>query len=231
MALSLMLLISSGLFLRSLQGATQIDPGFDQPANLALLSVDPELQGYSEEDARVFQDQLMERVAALPGVVSAGAGDWLPLGLNTSDRGATVPGYDYTEGERRSFLYGNVREGYIEALGMDLIEGRTFTAQDDGSGPPVIIINRRFAERFWPGESALGKIVETAGAEREVIGVVGDRQIEKPGRGPDGVHAPSPARTLFGLSHRSGTDGRGPRDGAPGDSRGGSGAGSGHARL
>lgn len=172
MALSLMLLISSGLFLRSLQGATQIDPGFDQPSNLALLSVDPELQGYSEEDARVFQERLMERVAGLPGVLSAGAGDWLPLGLNTSDRGATVPGYEYTEGERRSFLYGNVREGYIEALGMDLVEGRTFTAQDDGTGPPVLIVNRRFAERFWPGQSALGKVVETAGAEREVIGVV-----------------------------------------------------------
>ncbi|MDH3224280.1 MAG: ABC transporter permease, partial [Gemmatimonadota bacterium] len=172
MALSLILLISSGLFLRSLQGATQIDPGFDEPGNLALLSIDPELQGYSEGDSRVFHDRLIERVAALPGVVSASGGDWLPLGLNTSDRGVSVPGYEYTEGELRSFLYGNVREGYVETLGMDLVEGRTFTAQDDEGGPPVIIVNRRFAERFWPGESAVGKIVETAGAEREVIGVV-----------------------------------------------------------
>jgi predicted permease len=65
-----------------------------------------------------------------------------------------------------------VTEGYLETLGVDLIEGRTFTRQDDGTGAPVIVVNRRFAERFWPNQSAVGKIVQTAGKDRQVIGVV-----------------------------------------------------------
>lgn len=171
-ALSLLLLISSGLFLRSLQGATSIDPGFEDPSSLVLASVDPGLQGYDDARARDFLRQLTERVAALPGVTAAGLVDEPPLGLGGSDRGVGIPGYEFTEGERRSIMYAIASPGYFEAMGIPLVAGRTFTDQDDESGPPVIIVNRRFAERFWPGESALGKIVQTAGEDRQVIGVV-----------------------------------------------------------
>jgi len=171
MALSVLLLISSGLFLRSLQGATEIDPGFSQPSNLLTASVDPGLQGYDEGRSREFLDRFMEEVAALPGVTAVGMTNQLPLGLGGSDRGVGIPGYEFTEGELRSIMYHQVTEGYLEAMGIRLLEGRTFTRQDDGSGNPVIIVNRRFAERFWPGESALGKVVNTAGQDRTVIGV------------------------------------------------------------
>ena len=183
-ALSLLLLISSGLFLRSLQGATRIDPGFDDPANLVLASIDPALQGYDEARSRAFQDRLLEEVQALPEVRSAGLGSWVPLGLDNSDRGVGVPGYDFAEGERQSFHYAVVTEGYIEAMGVQLLEGRTFTRQDDANGPPVIIVNKRFADHFWPGESALGKVVETAGAERVVIGVVETGKVQSLGEAP-----------------------------------------------
>ena len=83
-----------------------------------------------------------------------------------------IPGYEFAEGERKSLHYTIVTEGYLETMGVDLLEGRTFTRLDNETGAPVIIINRRFAERFWPSESALGKIVQTAGEDREVIGVV-----------------------------------------------------------
>ena len=184
MALSILLLISSGLFLRSLQGATQIDPGFDDPSSLALLSVDSELQGYDETRSRAFQESLFERVAALPEVSGVGMGNWLPLGFNNSDRGVEVPGYEFTEGERQSLQYAMVTEGYLEAMGVDVLEGRTFTRQDDENGPPVIIVNQRFADRFWPGESALGRVVRTAGAEREVIGVVATGKARSLGEDP-----------------------------------------------
>jgi predicted permease len=172
MALSLLLLVSSGLFIRSLQGATQIDPGFDDPAGLVMASFDPGLQGYDEARSRVFFDRILEEAQALPEVRAVGLTDQAPLGLGGSDQSVSIPGYEFTEGERRSIMYHQVSEGYLEAMGTDLLAGRTFTRQDDDAGPPVVIVNRRFADRFWPGESALGKVVHTAGTDREVIGVM-----------------------------------------------------------
>jgi predicted permease len=172
MALSLLLLISSGLFLRSLQGAMDIDPGFDAPGNLVMASLDPGLQGYDDARSRAFLDRLIEDVDALPEVAGVGLANSLPLGFSNSDRGVDIPGYEFAEGERRSLQYSLITEGYLEALGVELIEGRAFERTDDEAGAPVIVVNKRFADRFWPGESAVGKIVQTAGEERSVIGVV-----------------------------------------------------------
>ncbi len=171
-ALSLILLISSGLFLRALQSATEIDPGMDEPKNLVMTSMDPGLQGYGEPQTRQFYDRLIDELEAFPNVSAVGFTNSVPLGFNSSDRGVTIPGYEFTEGERRSLQYAIVTEGYLETIGVDLLAGRTFTRRDNETGAPVIIVNRRFAQRFWPNESALGRIVQTAGEDREVIGVV-----------------------------------------------------------
>jgi predicted permease len=183
-ALSLLLLVSSGLFLRSLQGATRIDPGFQDPARLATVSADPGLQGYDEVKARAFWDDVLEQVRALPEVRSAALSNWLPLGMSSSDRGVSVPGYEFAEGERQSLLYAQVGEGFLETMGMALVEGRGFTRQDDAAGAPAIIVNQRMAERFWPGESALGKTVRTAGKDRQVVGVVVNGKYRSLGEAP-----------------------------------------------
>jgi predicted permease len=196
MALSLLLLISSGLFLRSLQGATRIDPGFDDPAHLVMASVDPSLQGYDEARSREFLDRLLEDVATLPDVRAAGLTDWIPMGAGGSDRSVEIPGYEFSEGELQSISYGRVSEGYLEAMGVELLEGRTFTRQDDAAAPPVIIVNRRFADRFWPGVSALGKIVKTAGKDREVVGVVETGKVRSLGEAPTELMY-FPQRELF----------------------------------
>jgi predicted permease len=201
MALSVLLLISSGLFLRSLQGATEIDPGFRQPRNLLVASLDPGLQGYDEGRSREFLDRLQEEVAALPGVTAVGMTDQLPLGLGGSDRSVEVPGYEFTEGELRSIMYNLVTEGYLEAMGVRLLEGRTFTRQDDGSGAPVLIINQRFAERFWPGQSAIGKTVTTAGEDRTVIGVVETGKYRSLGEAPsEFMYLPQRERFTSGMT-------------------------------
>jgi predicted permease len=184
MALSLLLLISSGLFLRSMQAATRIDPGFDEPRSLAMVSVDPGLQGYDEARGREFWQRTLEEVRALPEVADAGLTLAAPLGLNSSDRSVEVPGYEFAEGERRSLRYTYVSEGYLETMGVDLVEGRSFTRQDDENGPPVMIVNRHFAERFWPGESAVGKTVRTAGREWEVVGVTETGKYDSLGETP-----------------------------------------------
>jgi len=172
MALSLILLISSGLFLRALQSATEIDPGMDEPKNLVMASMDPGLQGLDEPQTQQFYDRLIDELEARPNVRAVGFTDTVPLGFGSSDRGVGIPGYEFAEGERKSLHYAVVTEGYLETMGVDLLEGRTFTRQDNKVGAPVIIVNRRFADRFWPNASALGKIVQTAGEDREVIGVV-----------------------------------------------------------
>jgi predicted permease len=201
MALSLLLLISSGLFLRSLQGATEIEPGFSDPSHLAMVSVDPGLQGYDEVRTTEFLDRLTDEVLALPTVTAVGMINELPLGMGGSDRSVNVPGYEFTEGERRSLYYANVREGYLEAMGIRMVEGRTFTRQDDEAGPPVIIVNKRFADRFWPGETAVGKIVETAGHEREVIGVVETGKYRSLGEDPaEFMYLPQRERFSSGMS-------------------------------
>jgi len=195
-ALSLLLLVTSGLFIRSLQGATRLDPGFDEPRNLVVASVNPRLQGYEAERARQFFDRLLEDVRALPETRAVGISDWLPLGLSGSDRGVSVPGYEFVEGERQSLYFATVTEGFLEALGVELLEGRTYTAKDDASAPPSIIVNQRFAEHFWPGQSAIGKVVHTAGKDREVIGVVANGKYRTLGEGPTDMMF-LPLRELF----------------------------------
>jgi predicted permease len=184
MALSLLLLMSSGLFLRSLQSATDIDPGFDEPRSLVTLSVDPALQGYDEARAKEFWDRLLEDVEAMPDVRLAGLAWTLPLGLSSSDRGVEIPGYEFADGERTSLKYTWVSEGFLETMGIGLVEGRTFTRLDDDEAAPVVIVNERFAQRFWPGESALGQIVTTAGEDREVVGVVETGKYSSLGEDP-----------------------------------------------
>lgn len=171
-ALSVLLLISSGLFLRSLRSATRIDPGFDDPGSLAMLSLDPGLQGYEEARSRELYDGLVERVERLPRVTSVGMTNVLPLGFSSSDWGVEIPGYEFSEGERKSILYAFISEGYLPTMGVQVLEGRNFTRRDDEVASPVIIVNRHFADRFWPGESALGKTVSTIGEDRTVVGVV-----------------------------------------------------------
>jgi predicted permease len=169
-ALSILLLIGSGLFLRGLQAATSVDTGFN-PQNLLLASVDAGLQGYDRERSEVFYRELEAGIRALPGVQSVGLARSVPLTLNTSDRGVGIPGYEPLPDEGMSIMYNMVTPGYFAAMDIPLLAGRGFGDEDTQDGAPVIIVNQKFADRFWPGENAIGKIVQTAGEDRVVIGV------------------------------------------------------------
>ncbi|MFC1639742.1 ABC transporter permease, partial [Gemmatimonadota bacterium] len=170
-ALSIVLLISSGLFLRGLQSATTVDKGFDEN-NLLVASVDPGLQGYDRERAEVFYRELDAGLSALPGVKSVGFARMVPLTLNSSDRGVQIPGYEPGENENMSIRYNVVTPGYFEAMGTPLLAGRPFMDMDDRDGATVLIVNQQFANRFWPGEDVIGRTVRTGGEDREVVGVV-----------------------------------------------------------
>ncbi len=184
-ALSIVLLISSGLFLRGLQSATTVDKGFDEN-NLLLASVDPGLQGYDRERAEVFYRELHSGLAALPGVQAVGFASMVPLTLNSSDRGVRIPGYEPGENENMSIKFNMATPGYFEAMGIPLLSGRPFLDMDERDGARVMIINQQFANRFWPGDDALGRTVRSGGEEWEVVGVVPTGKYFSLGEDPEG---------------------------------------------
>ncbi len=171
MALSLVLLISAGLFIQNLQASSKIDKGFNAE-NVLLAAMDPSLQGYSSADAENFYRDLLQRVRALPGVTVAALGDQVPLGFSHSQTSVDIPGYDPSPQEQMSIDYNQVSPGYFAAMGIPLLRGREFTDEDRPDAPGVMIVNQRFVDRFWPGEDAIGKQVNVSGRERTVVGVV-----------------------------------------------------------
>ena len=182
-ALSLILLVSAGLFVRNLRVATTLEKGFDSE-NLMLVSMDPGLQGYTEAGTRDFYRQLLEAVRRYPDVRAAGLAEFVPLGLSSQQTGISIDGYEPSPDEVMSVDYNEATPGYFEAMGIDLVAGRTFSEDDHENTQPVLVINQRFAERYWPGESAVGKRVTVRSAEREVVGVVETGKYRSLGEDP-----------------------------------------------
>jgi macrolide transport system ATP-binding/permease protein len=183
MALSIVLLVCAGLFLVNLRSATTIDKGFSA-TQLLIADVDPVLQGYSRASTEAFYRGITERLEAQPGVERVGLMEYLPLGFNNSDRGIEVPGYVPAANENLSTRYASADHGYFEAIGIPIRSGRGFTARDDSGAVPVLVVNERFAQKYWPGQDAVGKTVRTAGKLRTVVGVVPTGKYQRLGEDP-----------------------------------------------
>jgi putative ABC transport system permease protein len=171
-ALSFVLLIAAGLMARSLQRTQMLGPGFETE-HAAVMSVNLSLQGYDEARAQEFYRQLTARVESLPGVRSASITSFLPLSLHYLGVGIYLEGQ--TPAPRTGVpeaMLGSVGLNYFATMGIPLIAGRDFTAQDKKDAPLVAIINETFARRFWPGQSAVGKRFR-AGSEGPLIEVIG----------------------------------------------------------
>jgi len=144
---------------------------------------------------------VVEETTALPTVQSAGMASGLPLSLDVINSGVEIPGYEFAEGESSLVEFVLVTDGYLGALGVPLLEGRLFDRSDDADAPPVIVVNRAFAARFWPGESAIGKAVTTNGRQREVIGVVETGKYHSLGESPtEFMYLPHREDTWFGMT-------------------------------
>ncbi|MCH8805923.1 MAG: ABC transporter permease [Planctomycetes bacterium] len=170
-SVSLMLLVSAGLLLRSLMNIRQANPGFE-PKGVLLASMDLSLHRYGEQRARRFYDRLVERVAAIPGVQSAALAHRVPIHLPY--QGAMdVEGYALEEGERSFLHYNAVSPNYFATMRIPLLRGRVFEASDSSESAGVVVANQSMAGRF-PGGEALGKIVRDRGKTYRIVGVVGD---------------------------------------------------------
>jgi predicted permease len=171
-AMSLTTLSVTGLFLRSLESAANIDIGF-RSQGLLMLSVDPRLNGYTPERTSLFLAGLRQRAAALPGVDAAVCTD-VPLlsGGNRSD-GFTVTGH---AGKDAAFTFADmymVTPGYFEALGTPRVAGRDFGGEA-ANGPRTAIVNKAFADRLFGGANPIGQHVSGGNWTYEIIGVAGN---------------------------------------------------------
>lgn len=173
-ALSVVLLIGSGLFIRSLQNAQTIDPGFKVEGAL-IATLDPGLLRYGEEQGQEFFRQAVERVGALPGVESASLMDFVPLGLRFAQHDVFVEGRNGSRAVSTGF--NTVGPRYFQTMGIPVRRGREFTTQDRTGALPVVMLNETLARRLWPGEDPIGKRLRLGGPsdpEAEVIGVARD---------------------------------------------------------
>ncbi|MGB2985672.1 MAG: ABC transporter permease [Phycisphaerae bacterium] len=173
-AVSLVLLIGAGLFVRSLMSAKAIDPGFHHQ-NVLSVALDLGSRDYDSASAKVFYEQLLQRARALPGVISASIEDCPPLTMAMSSTDFWIEDRPYTspDEERVSVAFSTVSSDNFTTLSVPLLRGRDFSAQDTENSPGVAIVNRAFADRYWPGQDPLGKRISREGAEGPFLEVVG----------------------------------------------------------
>jgi predicted permease len=171
-SLSLLLLISAGLLLRSLFNAHAVNTGF-VAQGVWLGSFDLFPNGYTPETGREFQKQLLERVAAVPGVESASLARRVPLGFGgSSGTSIEVEGYQPGKEEPPFVNYNNVAPNYFRTMGIEVLQGRDFTAQDLKGTPGVTVVNETMAQRYWSGRQAVGGRVRFGNDWLTVAGVV-----------------------------------------------------------
>lgn len=184
-AVSFMLLVAAVLFVRSFQARQDVNPGFgDEPAAMVWMGLPADR--YPEERGRVFVRDLLERVAALPGVTAVGlTGNPHLNTLNTSTMGVNVDGFSPPEGQQAfSIDRAVVDAGYFEAVGTAILRGRNFDVRDVTGGEPVAVINQEMAERFWPGADPVGRTFRTATGVMRVVGVAANARIRTLGEEP-----------------------------------------------
>ena len=154
-ALSLISLVAAGLFLRSLKHAQGIDTGFETRGVL-VMNVNLGREGYTPERGQLFYQQAVERLSGLPGVQRASVAQNAPLAGGFL-RSVFPEGADTTTRDRVLVQVNSVSPGYLDTLGIPLLRGRDFLDSDTAGAPLVVIINETMAQRFWPGEEAIGK--------------------------------------------------------------------------
>ncbi len=158
MAMALVLLVGSGLMIRSFQALRTVDPGFDPKGVLTLRITLPDASYPGAEDRVAFYERLQESLAGLTGVVGVGAGSGLPLAGGVNRSGTWFQDFPITADEVPDVIETNrVTAGFLETMGVRLLEGRTLDAFDARDRTGAVVVTRALAEHYWPGESALGK--------------------------------------------------------------------------
>ena len=179
-ALAVVLLVSAGLLIRSFQLLRRVETGFTTENALTMRMVLPFPKYAKQETRRAFYDGVLQKIEALPGVESAGMITFLPLSFNGMNFNFSIEGQPQPSDMKLPFaLWRVVSPDYFRAMGIPLLRGRFFDTRDSADAQPAVLVNRRLAEQYWPGQDAIGKrlkvgALDSSNAWLTVVGVVGD---------------------------------------------------------
>lgn len=175
-ALTAILLMGAGLLMRTLWKANQVNPGFSADHAL-VMSLDLAKEGYTQDTGRLFYEQLQQQSRGISRVSSVAVARTVPVQNSGMRVSIEIDGQVARNPADLNVDFNIVSPGYFKTLSIPILVGRDFEATDTATAPVVAIVNRAMAERFWPGQNAVGKILKNIGAESqpaEIVGVVGD---------------------------------------------------------
>jgi predicted permease len=177
-ALSLVLLIGAALFVRTLVNLEHVNAGFDR-RNLLLFGLDGTQSGYQGDRLKSFYQEVQDRLASLPGVLSVGSSDMTLVGGIYMSQGITIPGYPAKAGETITPRFFHVGPGFFETMGMRTLLGRPIDRRDLQTAPKVAVINQAMARRYFPGHDPIGRQFTLGGSKKkenliEIVGVTED---------------------------------------------------------
>jgi len=184
-SLSFVLLVGAGLLLQSLQRIRNTSPGFST-RGVMVTAVDLVSAGYDVQRAQNFQDELLDRVKALPGVESVAFARMTPLSYGSfSSTPIAVEGYQPTPEEQPTVQYNEVGPDYFRTMGIPLVSGREFTRADDGKAALVAVVNETMAAHYWRDRSPIGERVQVKGRWMQVVGVAKDSKYQSVREAPN----------------------------------------------
>jgi predicted permease len=182
-ALSLLLLVCSGLVIRSFRAAQAVNPGFN-PKNVFVASYSLFPAGYNKDTGVEFHRQLLTRIQQIPGVSSVTVADWVPLGYATNSTAVKPDGYVAQPHESMDVDEATVGPDYLKTMQIPLVSGRDFTPEDGPKSEAVAMVNEAFVQRYWPGQTGIGKKVDADGMLFTVVGVAKTTKYDAIGEEP-----------------------------------------------
>ncbi|KPK01254.1 MAG: hypothetical protein AMS20_13965 [Gemmatimonas sp. SG8_28] len=187
-ALSLVLLVGAGLFVRSLINSQQVDPGFDTERT-AMATFNADVAYDNDAEAREFLDRLVEQLETHPGIEAVALSDRLPLSIGVQMNGVYVEGLAPPPGEDEfSADFASASPGYFETMGIPILRGRAFTDADNPDAPRVAIVSATMARRLWGTEDVVGKRFARGSRanqlDMEIVGVARDVKVRTLGESP-----------------------------------------------
>lgn len=171
-ALACVLIVGSGLLIRSFQNVLAVDLGF-RPEHVVAVRVDPERQLSNPREIVSYVDEVLRLSRQIPGVTASTIADGLPLGSNRS-WGIQVGGAEYVKGKWQTGFIRVATDGFVRTMGMRLVAGRDLSPDDRESSEKVVVINETAAKSLFPGKNAIDRLVNVGGQDRRVVGIVGD---------------------------------------------------------